>query len=100
MDFAVIWTDPALVDFESAIRFLLERNPAAAESQRLAILDHVELLDRMPFMGSPYEPDRTGRVRETVCGKYRIFYRVNEIEKTVEILTVWHGSRAEPDLPE
>lgn len=100
MDFAIIWTDPALIDFESAIHFLLERNPGAAESQRLAILDHVELLARMPFMGSRYEPDRTCRVRETACGKYRIFYRVREIEKLVEILTVWHGSRSEPTFPE
>jgi plasmid stabilization system protein ParE len=35
-----------------------------------------------------------------VCGIYRIFYRVNEGEKKVEILTVWHGSRAEPTLQE
>ena len=100
MDFTVVWTDPALADFEAAVRFLLERNPSAAESLRLSVLDHVELLARFPFIGPPYERDRTGRAREIQCGVYRIFYRVNEAEKRVEILTVWHGSRSEPTLPE
>ena len=72
----------------------------AAESLRLSVLDHVELLARFPFIGPPYERDRTGRAREIQCGVYRIFYRVNEAEKRVEILTVWHGSRSEPTLPE
>ena len=42
MDFAIVWTDPALADFESAVRYLLERNPSAAEALRIALLDHVE----------------------------------------------------------
>ncbi|MCI0700052.1 MAG: type II toxin-antitoxin system RelE/ParE family toxin [Planctomycetia bacterium] len=100
MDFEVIWTEPALTDFESIVRYLNERNPRAAESVRQDVLNHVELLRRFPFIGPLYERDRTGRAREIVCGSYRIFYRVDETGKRVEILTVWHGSRSEPTLPE
>ena len=100
MDFTVVWTEPALVDFELVIRCVFERNPTAAEGLRLSILDHTESLAKLPFIGPVYERDRTGRAREIVCGVYRIFYRVNENEKKVEILTVWHGSRTEPTLPE
>jgi len=82
------------------IRYILEQNSSAAETLRIRILDHVELLARLPFIGPSYERDQTGRAREIVCGVYRIFYRVNAAEKIVEILTVWHGSRAEPELPE
>jgi plasmid stabilization system protein ParE len=100
MDYAIVWTEPALIDFEAIVRFLFERNPQAAEALRVSILDHVDLLSRFPFIGPVYEQDRTGRAREIICGQYRIFYRVDEAEKRVEILTVWHRSRSEPTLYE
>ena len=100
MDFEVIWTEPALADFESVVRYVAARNPSAAEGLLVAILEHVELLARFPLIGPVYERDRTGRAREIVCGSYRIFYRVDESAQRVEILTIWHGSRSEPTLPE
>ena len=99
MDFEVIWSEPALADFESVVRYVATRNPSAAEGLRVAILEHVELLARFPFIGPVYDRDRTGRAREIVCGSYRIFYRVNEPARRVDILTIWHGSRSEPTLP-
>lgn len=100
MDCQVVWTEPALADFESAVRYLAERNPTAADAVRRSILDHVEALARFPFIGPVYDRDPTGRAREIVCGSYRIFYRVDEDAETVEILTVWHGARSEPTLSE
>jgi toxin ParE1/3/4 len=100
VDFQIVWTDPALTDFESIVRYLNERNPRAAESVRQSILDHVEQLSRFPFIGPLYERDLTGRAREIACGSYRVFYRVDDSNKRVEILTVWHGSRSEPTLPD
>ena len=100
MDWQVIWTEPALAAFEGVIHYIAERNPTAAEAMRRSILDHVESLARFPFIGPKYERDRTGRSREIVCGPYRIFYRLEESSKKIEILTVWHGSRLEPELPE
>ncbi|MBA4190774.1 MAG: plasmid stabilization protein [Planctomycetaceae bacterium] len=100
MDFAIVWTEPALADFECIIQYIQTRNPTAAESVRISILETVELLARFPLIGPRYERDRTGRVREILCGVYRIFYRVDESGQQVEILTVWHGFRSEPSLPD
>jgi plasmid stabilization system protein ParE len=50
-------------------------------------------------MGSVYPRDPEGKIRVVVSGKHRIFYRVIEEAKRVEILAVWHGRRQEPDLP-
>jgi len=99
MDFAIVWTEPALDDLEAIVRYIQLRNPTAAESVRVSILATVELLVRFPFIGPQYERDQTGRAREILSGKYRIFYRVNESGQQVEILTVWHGLRSEPTLP-
>jgi plasmid stabilization system protein ParE len=78
MDFTVVWTDPALATFEAAIRYLLDRNPPAAERVRLAILDRVGQLTQFPFLGPVYEPDPAGtrdRVRVVPhllpCGRVR-----------------------------
>jgi toxin ParE1/3/4 len=99
MDYEIVWTENALVDLESVVCYLLNRNPPAAEIVRLSILDSIEILKRFPYIGPKYERDTTGRAREIVCGSYRIFYRVKEDTRCVEILTVWHASRSEPMLP-
>jgi len=62
-------------------------------------LESVEVLARFPLIGPAYERDRTGRTREILCRQYRIFYRVIEEKRRVEILTVWHSARREPKLP-
>jgi plasmid stabilization system protein ParE len=99
MDYEIVWTEPAAGDLEAIVRYLARRSEAAAESVRTGILNHVEILSRFPFIGPVYERDRSGRTREIVYRSYRIFYRVEESSHRVEILTVWHGSRAEPQLP-
>ena len=98
MDFEVIWTQPAADQLEQVIRFIAADQPVAAEQVRADILTHVETLSKLPFLGSVYEKDRSGRAREILCGKYRIFYRVDEPARRVEVLTVWHGARREPRL--
>jgi toxin ParE1/3/4 len=100
VDWEVIWTEPALVAFEEAIRYLADRNLVAAEAMRLSILAHVENLARFPHIGPRYERDTTGRSREIVCGPYRIFYRLDESANKVQVLTIWHGARREPELPD
>ena len=66
---------------------------------RAEILEHVELLSRLPLIGPIYERDRSRRTREILCRNYRIFYRVDDAQRRVEILSVWHGARREPKLP-
>lgn len=98
MDFDVIWTEPAAEQLEQVIRYIAADRPAAAEQVRADILTHVEALSKLPLIGSVYEKDRSGRAREILCGKYRIFYRVDEPARRVEVLAVWHGARREPRL--
>ncbi len=62
-------------------------------------MDNVETLRSFPFIGPAYPRRSSGAYREIVSGKYRIFYRVLEPRKQVEILTIWHGARgALPDF--
>jgi toxin ParE1/3/4 len=100
MDWAIVWTEPATADLEAITTYIARRDPSAAERIANAIVGRVESLRAMPSMGSVYPPGSQGRNREILSGKYRIFYRVNEEAKQVEVLTVWHGARREPPLPD
>jgi toxin ParE1/3/4 len=99
MDFQVVWTEPAVADLEAITRHIATQSPTAADRVGNSILEHVEILRSFPFIGPVYPSDPRETTREIVCMKYRIFYRVNEEQKQVEILTVWHGSRQEPEIP-
>jgi plasmid stabilization system protein ParE len=99
MDFEITWTEAASADLESIVDNLAQSSPDRAEKTANAILNHVEVLRTFPRIGPRYAKDPRRQVREVLCGKYRIFYRLNEPMKLVEILTVWHGARQEPDLP-
>jgi toxin ParE1/3/4 len=99
MDFKVVWTEPALADLHNICSYIANENPDAAQRVGEDILNHVEVLEAFPFIGPTYPRASSGQVREIVCGKYRIFYRVNEERKLVEILTIWHGARGTPVIP-
>jgi plasmid stabilization system protein ParE len=99
VDVQVIWTETATADLEAIVAHIAQTNPGTAEKLGKTIVDHVEVLRSFPRIGPRYAKARRGRIREILCGKYRIFYRVNEQLKSVEILTIWHGARDEPELP-
>ena len=77
MDHEVVWSEPALADLEAALRIAAAVDVAVAEKLRVELLGTVATLRRFPFLGPAYERDDTGRVREIVCRRYRVFYRVD-----------------------
>jgi len=95
-EFQVVWTEPAIADLDGIIAHLERQGSSTAERTKSEILEHVKILSSFPFIGPRYERDRRGRSREIVYRHYRIFYRVIEEAKRVEILTIWHGARQEP----
>jgi plasmid stabilization system protein ParE len=99
VEFEVVWTDRALISLQEVHSFLAQFNPAAAGRVSSAIVERVELLKPVPKMGAYYPRGSPGPYRVVVVEKYRVFYRVIEENRRVEILLIWHGSRQEPDLP-
>lgn len=100
MDFQVVWTDPALADLREIVTYISRDDPAAAERVGNDVVDHVETLRTFPLIGPIYPRGSRGNRREIVCGNYRIFYRVFEARKLVEVLTIWHGARGTPQIRE
>lgn len=98
MDFKVIWTEPAIENLREITAYISRDNRAAAEKFGADLFQHVEVLQTFPFIGPNFRRGEKGRAREIIFHNYRIFYRVNEAAKLVEILAVWHGARSNPSL--
>lgn len=99
MDFKVIWTDPAIENLREITAYISRDNRDAAEKFGNDLFRHVEVLESFPYIGPYYPRGGKGRNREIVFRNYRIFYRVNEEQKLVEILAVWHGARNDSTFP-
>ena len=96
MDFKIRITEEALADFEEILDYSWANFPSAAERFGNALLNHVELLLRFPRLGAPV-PRRRG-IRIILHTPVRIYYRLHEERKLVEILHFWHGSRRNPRI--
>ena len=73
------------------IKHVAAENPQAAKKLGSNLLDLALSLDSMPYRGSKVKKRRG--VLKLIHGNYLIYYRVNENERTVEILSFKHGAR-------
>jgi toxin ParE1/3/4 len=96
MDFRVEIKSPAIADLADIVSYLAEDNPDAARKLGNALLDAALSLSQAPYKGSSYS--KLASVRKLTLRPYKIFYRVNESNKLVEVLRFWHSARSEPDL--
>src|SRR5687768_10565059 len=99
MDYDIEWTEGALQCLDDILGHIAQNSRQAAGQLKRRIDKTVKLLRRLPLLGAVYRVDGPGTYRETREGNYRIFYRVNESARRVEILAVWHAARQEPNLP-
>ena len=53
----------------------------------------------MPERGRVVPEFRRSELREIILRSYRIIYRINELDKSIEIVRFWHGARGFPRLP-
>ena len=95
MAFKIVYTEGALADLEATLDYIRADNREAAARFGDALLNHVDLLAAFPHVGSPVN-QRAG-VRKILHTPMRIYYRIHEERRVVEILHFWHGARQEPE---
>ena len=96
MDFRVEITDPAIADLAEIVSYIARDNPDAARALGNTLLDAALSLAQAPYKGSPYQT--LAGIRKLTLRPFKIFYRVNETRKAVEVLRFWHSARTEPKL--
>jgi plasmid stabilization system protein ParE len=98
MDFKVFLSEEALSDLERVVAYIAPHNPAAAERMGNQLLDAALSLYRLPERGRVVPEFRRRELREIIFRSYRIIYRVNNLDHSVEIVRLWHGARGFPHI--
>ena len=96
--FEVTWMPAAKRNLREIREYLTRREPSAVDLVLDTISDLVATLPEWPHRGEIFRRLNGVVIRETLAGNYRVFFRVDEDERLIEILRVWHTSRDEPDL--
>ena len=98
MEYDIIWSRRARDELKAVHEYIALDNPTAADRVCDAITDRVAVLRGAPRLAQRYTSDANAEVRQTISGKYRIFFSINETECRIEVLSVWHSARQEPEL--
>lgn len=96
MGYKVVLARSADRDLERIVRFLAEKNPAAAEGLGNALVDDALTLADLPRRGRPIH-SRPGYRRILHRPWFLIFYRVDESRGLVEVVRFW-DARQDPSL--
>ena len=99
MDFKVFLSSAALSDLERIAAYITLDNVVAAERMGNQLLDAALSLTTFPERGRMVPEFRRPQLREIVFRSYRIIYRVNSADNSLEIVRFWHGARGFPQSP-
>jgi addiction module RelE/StbE family toxin len=94
--YQVVWTDSAIANLKELCEYIAQDNPDAARKLALELVEHAESLCSLPRRGKVYPKFGNGQIYELAYRGYRIFYKIYEESKRIDILQVWHGARDEP----
>ena len=98
MDYRIIWSPEALNQLEQLACFISQENPAASTKLGNAIIEKARLLSNFPRLGKVFREARRESLREFSVPPYRVFYEINDDQKQIEVISIWHGARQEPEL--
>jgi toxin ParE1/3/4 len=92
------WTKRASDQLDEIGNYIKADNPSAARREILGIIERAEILLEFPQMGRIYRRTTQAEYREIVVGNYRVLYVLKTAFQRIDIVTVWHGARGEPDI--
>ncbi len=99
MGFKTFLSDEALSDLERIVAYIAFDNPQAAQRVGDELLDAALSLETFPERGRVVPEIRRPELREIVVRSYRVIYRLNKQDSSIEIVRFWHGARGFPHIP-
>jgi toxin ParE1/3/4 len=99
MGWQVIIAPSAQRDLADIARYVAQHNSDAAARLGYELITRAESLADFPELGRMVPEFRQPNLREIVCRSYRIIYRTNNTDQSLEIVRFWHGARGFPHIP-
>jgi plasmid stabilization system protein ParE len=91
VDFRLLYSQRALSDLEEIVGYIAEDDASAAELFGDSLLDHLELLEKFPRIGTPTR--KKAEVRKLMHSPIVVYYQIHVARGLVEILHLRHGAR-------
>ena len=98
MDYQLIWSPTARLDFQDLLAYIAEDDPLAARNFARGFFSAIEQLAEFPESGRSVPEFNEPTIRELIRRPCRIVYRVRSEIRQIEIVRVWHGARGRPEL--
>lgn len=95
MVYKVVSTEPAESDVEEILNYITQNSPEAAIKWWFGFWEVIKCLEDLPFRFALIpEIENTGNsYRSCFYHSHRIIYRIDETNKVVYIVRVYHGAR-------
>ena len=93
MDYQVKLSRSAQSDIEDIIRYISIDNPGQALRFGRFLIYHAKGLAQFPERGRVVPEFDDDSIRELIVRSYRIIYRLNHNQRSVEIIRFWHTAR-------
>ncbi len=94
------WTRPAVTDLDDIREYIARNSPRYAEVTVRKIKAAADRLADGPFVGHELPDLPDSPYRQILVSKYRIIYRVAEVQNRVFVVGVIHASRDLPPIME
>ena len=95
MEFKIIISEEATADLKNIVSFISNENPKIGMDFGFKLLAATRPLTRYPRIGRIVPEFHDDLIRELIFGSYRIPYRINISEQSIEILRFWHAARGD-----
>jgi plasmid stabilization system protein ParE len=93
MDYQAKFSRSAESDLEDIIRYISIDDPDQALRFGRFLFQHARSLAQFPERGRVLPDFDDESIRELIVKRYRIVYRLNHNQRSVEIIRFWHAAR-------
>jgi len=90
MSYSVVWTATALQRVEDIGDYIAEDRPAAAAKMVDRLFSAVTAVSDLPRSAPAYRLSSTENLRCLVVAPYVVYFRINDSEGVIAVLTVRH----------
>jgi toxin ParE1/3/4 len=98
MDYQVRLSRSARSDLEEITRYISIDDPDQALRFSRFLIEHTKSLGRFPERGRIVPEFEDEAIREIIVRAYRVVYRVNHSQYSIEVIRFWHAGRGKPKL--
>ena len=98
MDYQVVLSRSARADIQDIVRYISIDDPNRAFRFGTLLIHQARSLSAFPLRGRVVPEFGSESIRELIVKSYRIVYRLNQQNRSIEIIRFWHANRGIPHL--